>query len=148
MRNNLFFLIIFWVLLICSRFSFATEYIAECQNLDYVFQKADVVVSGEVIKVEAKRGTKGGLIFTDIDIKVTHYFKGDGSGIITIKQFGGTLGDETISGGDFIRFTTGESGYLYLNKINSEFYENKFYGLVCGYGITDALPANVPERNW
>ena len=147
MRNNLFLLIIFWVLLICSRFSFATEYIAECQNLDYIFQKADVVVSGEVIKVEAKRETNG-TICTYTDIKVMHYLKGDGSGLITIKQFGGTIGDETIGRGYSTGFITGESGYLYLNKINSKFYENKFYGLVCGYGITDALPANVPQRNW
>ena len=140
------FLVILAGTIFLPLFSHATEFIAECQDMEYVFKSAEAVVSGEVVNVESKR-EKGGAIFTYTDFRVNHYLKGKGDSVVTIKQFGGHIGNESQEIAGFPHFIVGQRGYLYLNKIDSEFYQNKFYGVVCGYGVTDVLPASVPVNN-
>jgi hypothetical protein len=132
--------ITFCTILLSSQASFATEFIPECQDINYVSQNVDVVVSGEVIKSEAKLVKR--TIFTYIDIKVKKYFKGDGGDIITIKQFGGTINGKTQAIAGSPKFTVGQTGYLYLNKTKDE---TKFYNVFCGYGMTDILPTNFKK---
>ncbi len=126
-------IILFFTFFLSSHAALATEYLPECRDMKYVSEQADVIVYGDVIKVESKFVKR--TIFTYVDFKVSKYIKGQGNDIITLKQFGGTVGKETQEIPGLPKFLVGQSGYLYLHL-----REDQSYDLVCGYGVKETAP--------
>ncbi len=123
---------------------------ADCQDINYVFKSATVVVSGQVSQVQGKQEPDNS-VNTYIDISVKKYLKGAGPQQITIKQSGGTISNGNPQSFVFVEdspsFKVGQSGYLYLYKDDTEFYQKKYYTPVCGYGVTQLLPKDVTTGN-
>ncbi|MDP3741334.1 MAG: hypothetical protein Q8R08_03360 [bacterium] len=135
------FILIFFIifgLLYFSVATYATSFIAECQDIDYVFDSANIVAFGEVVKVESKWDNNS--IYTYVDFKVDHYLKGKDDDTVVVKQLGGAIGNVATSVAGFPNFKVGQRGHLYLEK-----NEGKFYRVVCGYGVTNTLPASIPR---
>jgi len=112
--------------------------IPECSDPVYVASAADAIVHGTVVKVQP-REDKGGMIHTYVMVKVDQALKGKKVKILTIKRPGGTIkkGGKpvTVEDGDGSwTVKTGDAGWLHLT------HDGKFYGLVCGQGLTQELP--------
>lgn len=111
--------------------------IPECSDPAYVASTSDSIVRGTVVKVQA-REDKGGMINTFVMVKVDQILKGKKVKILTIKRAGGAIKkggkSVTVEDGDAWTVKTGDAGWLHLS------YAGKYYGLVCGQGLTQELP--------
>lgn len=117
---------------------------AACTDAQYVASKADLIVHGAVAKVEAREG-KGGMINTYVTVTVDRVLKGRRVKSLTVKRLGGSLVKDgqtrSVSDGDGPWLVKpGDSGYLHLSKPRPTYYESKYYGLVCGWGMTQEVP--------
>jgi len=126
-KTTLFLLVIVFLMPVKSHGMLTVE----CADINYVVQNADVIIKGDVIKVEAREG-ENGMIFTYVDIRVAKYIKGKGERVLQIKIPGGCVGDSCLGVEDTPTFLEGERGYLCLTQD---------YQPICGKGILGRLPA-------
>lgn len=127
--------------LLCFASSSYGMLVSECRDMKFVAEKADVIIRGEVTKIDVQRN-KLGHIHTYVTVRVSEYFKGQDGAIITLKLPGGMLKDGTPGIGveDTPSFKLGQEGYLYLRNLR-EGDEEQFYGSVCGHGILEDFPS-------
>jgi hypothetical protein len=111
--------------------------IAECADLKYIEAKASKIVHGKIIDIQ-QHTNDGKEIYTLYSVKVDKYIKGDGVEDIFIKEPGGEFeenGHKVFSvAEDTPHFRMGESGYLYLEQSNEDFYST-----TCGVGFVQSV---------
>lgn len=117
--------------------------VLDCVHMSAVVDKADVIIQGEVIKIEAKETKKNGTVawvHTYVDIHVAQYVKGQGKDILTLKMAGGCAGGICTGVSGTPSFQVGQKGYLYLmNPKGDQYDEGRFYAPVCGRGMLETL---------
>jgi hypothetical protein len=127
-------------LLPVTGYALTADYTEDCGNIQYAFSAADIVAFGHVTGTVAKKDSSGNLS-TYTTFRVDNYVKGSADRYITIKIKGGQVENDaqTIAAP---AFTFGQEGYLYLRQPETAFYEGKYYGVICGMGISEEVPQN------
>lgn len=98
--------------------------IAECANKSYLLDNSDVVVIGNVSKVESKQEDQ---IYTYSWISIENYEKGNlNSNFLVIKTTGGCMGTNCVMVEDQPILHQNKSVKVYLKQIGNEF------SIVCG----------------
>jgi len=111
----------------------------ECGDVQLVVKISDVIVYGEIVKVEAKE-VRHGIIITLVNVKVDKYIKGEGRSSIVLKLPGGCIEAYCMGVSGIPVFHVGQKGYLYLSKSQSDDYaSHEYYRPICGYGVVKAL---------
>ncbi|MDP8265272.1 MAG: hypothetical protein P9M12_07365 [Candidatus Aceula lacicola] len=133
--------IIVFLILLFSVFFLSKTYAIhsqECGDVQLVVKISDVIVYGEVVKVETKE-VKKGQIYTLVNVKADKYIKGEGRSSIVLKLPGGCIEAYCMGVSGIPIFYVGQKGYLYLSKPQSDDYaSHEYYRPVCGYGVVKA----------
>lgn len=86
--------------------------------------EADAIYRGGVTSVEARRAERpngGSVIKTYVTIAIQRTLKGPEQPTVTLEFLGGTIGDETLEVGGVPKFTTGQRGYVFVQKNGRQF---------------------------
>ncbi|GEM_PF-6132756 len=117
---------------------------SRCSDNNYVYDQADLIVTGAVSHSKSFLGSEGS-IYTVTEISIDNKIKdvqGNSNNRIVVKTQGGEIGDVGQSVEDQPRFTTAEYIKLYLKR-NREFQQAApivpTYSVVCGENRVDRI---------
>lgn len=120
----------------------ASTFIAMDQDELMVSSKA--VVEGKVLQTRSFWNEDRTAIITEAQVQVTDLVAGDAPGVVTVRTFGGEVGNYRIEAHGFSNFAAGESVLLYLQDDDSAFrvtgYRQGHYRLRAGAKGTVAVP--------
>ncbi len=111
MKKFYFFSFVFVACLLAVK-AHSSTFIAMSQA-DLVRQ-ADAVVQGEVIGLQSSWTPSGRIIVTDATIAVDEVLVGNTSSTLTVRTFGGKVGDYTVEAHGFPTFQMGERVILFV----------------------------------
>lgn len=124
-------------------------------NLDYKIENSPFIIEGQVLDAISKQDKLKTTIFTDYRVKIILVKKGNiSSKFITIRNLGGTIGENTLKICPNSSFEVGDKGIYFISKISDNIYEPSFLGQseYIDYKLDKSnnnkfeLKANTPEN--
>lgn len=98
-------------------------------SLEYKIENSPFIIEGQVLEAISKQDKLKTTIFTDYTVKVISVSKGNiAQEFITIRNLGGTIGENTLQVCPNSHFDVGDSGTYFISKIAEGIYEPSFLG--------------------
>jgi hypothetical protein len=102
------------VALLAAAPAFASTFVA--MSADELVSQADAVVVGQVIDRVSAWTESGRLIYTDNTVAVETVVIGEAAAFVTVRTFGGQVGDVIVEAHGFPKFEDGERVLLFLAR--------------------------------
>lgn len=116
-------------------------------DLESLVTRSDAVVQGEVVQVDSFWDAEGRVIVTEARVVIEETITGESAKEITVKTFGGTVGDYTVEAVGFPRFAAGDRVVLFVNQrhgaddsIRVTGYQQGHYRIKAQQGVEMAVP--------
>ena len=85
-------------------------------NQEELLASSNAVVQGKVLDTRSFWNEKHTMIMTEARVEVTELVAGDAPAVVTVRTFGGEVGDYRVDAAGFPTFSSGDRLFLYLSS--------------------------------